>query len=112
MSNPQIADKIIKECKQKNIKVSQLLAICNINHSFISDMRHKNRAPSVDKISAIADYLGVSVDYLLGRTETPNRITETTTISKEDAELLELIKQLPLKKRMTFISAIASTYDE
>lgn len=69
MSNIQIADIITKECKQKNIKISELLNLCGINHSFISDMRHKNRAPSVDKISVIADYLGVSVDYLLGREE-------------------------------------------
>lgn len=72
MNNVQIADLISKECKRKNIKISELLQDCNINHSFISDIRHKNRAPSVDKISVIADYLGVSVDYLLGRTENPN----------------------------------------
>lgn len=72
MNNIQIAELISKECKQKNIKISELLQNCNINHSFISDIRHKNRAPSVDKISVIADYLNVSVDYLLGRTDTPN----------------------------------------
>lgn len=130
MSNTQIADIITKECRQKNIKISELLNLCDINHSFISDMRHKNRAPSVDKISVIADYLGVSVDYLLGRTDTPtgystginnvqttvnspqvsgNNNTVEETISAEDAELLELIKKLPLKKRVKFISSL---YDE
>lgn len=74
MNNVQIADLISKECKQKNIKISELLQDCNINHSFISDIRHKNRAPSVDKISVIADYLDVSVDYLLGRTDEPKKI--------------------------------------
>ena len=74
MNNVQIADLISKECKQKNIKISELLQDCNINHSFISDIRHKNRAPSVDKISVIADYLDVSVDYLLGRTDEPQKI--------------------------------------
>ena len=136
MSNIQIADIITKECKQKNIKISELLSLCDINHSFISDMRHKNRAPSVDKISVIADYLGVSVDYLLGRTDTPtgysgginnvqstvnspqvsgnNNIiaNRTETISAEDAELLELIKKLPLKKRVKFISSLYDELDE
>lgn len=130
MSNAQIADIITKECRQKNIKISELLNLCGINHSFISDIRHKNRAPSVDKISVIADCLGVSVDYLLGRTDTPtaystgisnvqmnvnspqgnNTINDRPeTISAEDAELLDLIKRLPLKKRVKFI---ASLYDE
>ena len=128
MSNTQIADIITRECRQKNIKISELLNLCDINHSFISDMRHKNRAPSVDKISVIADCLGVSVDYLLGRTDTPtahnsgnvqmnvnspqgsNTINET--ISAEDAELLALIKKLPLKKRVKFISSLYDELDE
>lgn len=79
MNNVQIADLISKECKRKNIKISELLQDCNINHSFISDIRHKNRAPSVDKISVIADYLDVSVDYLLGRTETPDKYKSSIT---------------------------------
>ena len=86
-------------------------------------------------LNKIADYLGVSVDYLLGRTDTPtgysnginnvqttvnspqvsgnNNIvsdsTKTLTLSAEDVELLELIKKLPLKKRVKFISSL---YDE
>lgn len=71
MNNILIADLITSECKKKNVKVTSLLQECNINHSFISDIRHKNRAPSVDKISVIADYLDCSVDYLLGRTDNP-----------------------------------------
>ncbi|MCM1236201.1 MAG: helix-turn-helix domain-containing protein [Ruminococcus flavefaciens] len=80
MNNVLIADLITSECKKKNVKIASLLQECNINHSFISDIRHKNRAPSVDKISVIADYLNVSVDYLLGRTDEPHtEATDPTT---------------------------------
>lgn len=90
MNNVQIAELITKECKQKNIKISELLQKCNINHSFISDIRHKNRAPSVDKISVIADCLNVSVDYLLGRTEEPNGNQKQLT--QNEQELLDIFK--------------------
>lgn len=79
MNNSQIADLIARECKRKNIKIGEILQACNINHSFLYDIKNKNRAPSVDKLSAIADYLGVSVDYLLGRTDNQNTINQVNT---------------------------------
>lgn len=123
MNNVQIADLISKECKQKNIKISELLQDCNINHSFISDIRHKNRAPSVDKISVIADYLDVSVDYLLGRTDTPNTYSisnQDTTINgtqanvinnaeKQDEmteELLKAFKSMSFPDKMDIMNAV------
>ena len=35
------------------------------------DLEKKAQAPSADKLESIADYLGCSVDYLLGRTDNP-----------------------------------------
>lgn len=32
----------------------------------------KNQKPNAERMAEIADYFGVSVDYLLGRTENPN----------------------------------------
>ena len=48
-----------------------MLIDCNISKSFIYDIEKRNMSPSCDKISRIADYLDVSVDYLLGRTDNP-----------------------------------------
>lgn len=33
--------------------------------------RWDNNSPSVDKLEKLADYFGISVDYLLGRTDKP-----------------------------------------
>ena len=86
MNNSQIADLITQECKRKNIKIGEILQACNINHSFLYDIKNKNRAPSVDKLSAIADYLGVSVDCLLGRTETQNGFNNETTQTNQSIQ--------------------------
>mgnify|MGYP004656480733 CR=1 FL=1 len=122
MNNFQIAELITKECKQKNIKISELLQKCNINHSFISDIRHKNRAPSVDKISVIADYLNVSVDYLLGRTEEPQTMNQVnngnignnsnvninkSNLSDTDSELITEFKKLTFTDKAKVMSLIA-----
>jgi len=92
--------------------------------------------PNGETLLKLANYFNVSVDFLLGRTDTPtgyssgisnvqttvnspqvsgnnNTISDKTeTISAEDAELLELIKKLPLKKRVKFISSLYDELDE
>ncbi|MCW0953039.1 helix-turn-helix domain-containing protein [Weissella ceti] len=46
--------------------------------------RWKENEPSADRLKAVADVLGVSVDYLLGNTDepTPKRAPETPDIKK------------------------------
>lgn len=40
--------------------------------------RWKNSAPASDKLQKVADYFGVSTDYLLGRTDSPENKTEAS----------------------------------
>ena len=42
-----------------------------LNFSRNSLYSWKKNKPSVDKLNAVADYFGVTTDYLLGRTDTP-----------------------------------------
>ena len=58
-------------CKIKGISIKDLLAYTDINRNFIYDLEKSGKIPSADKFIRIADYLGCSVDYLLGRTENP-----------------------------------------
>lgn len=124
-NNQEIAFKIKQSAKDKKITIRQLLEECNLNVNYISQFAN-GRDMTVGNLYSIADYLGVSIDYLLGRTDTPTGYSNginnvqttvnspqvsgrTETMSAEDAELLELIKKLPLKKRVKFISSL---YDE
>ena len=67
MDNSRTAELIKSTCKQKGISISTLLTACGIRKSLIYDLEKRNYAPSAITIGKIADYLGVSVDYLLGR---------------------------------------------
>lgn len=126
-NNQEIAFKIKQSAKDKKITIKQLLEECNLNVNYISQFANGRDMTGMN-LYKIADYLGVSVDYLLGRTDTPtgyssgvnnvqmnvnspqgSNTIRTEIISAEDAELLELIKKLPLKKRVKFISSL---YDE
>lgn len=74
--NPtEISVKIKSVAQLKNVSVKQLLENCKINKGFIYDLEHKSSYPSCDKLARIADYLDVSVDYLIGRTDNPQSHT-------------------------------------
>ena len=74
MYNLQILeDRIMSIAKQQNLSKNKLLINAELNKSVFDNMK-KGQIPSVDKIHKIADYLGCSVDYILGRTNYPNII--------------------------------------
>ena len=131
MNNAQFSELIKLECKKKNIKIGDLLENCNLNKGFISDLSRKNKTPSADNVLKIAEYLEVSVDYLLGRTDNPKLINssyknilnspfnnqlakgsrlEFNASSKDqqadNKELVELINQLSLVERSEIIVMI------
>lgn len=69
MYNPKDIANRIKECaKEKNISLSAILRECDLGVNVVGNMG-SGRMPAVDSVAKIADYLNVSVDYLLGRTE-------------------------------------------
>ena len=136
MNNAQTAERIKNLCKERKISITQVLLECGIVKSFIYDLEKRNSYPSCEKICILADYFNVPTDYLLGRTDNPNVIgtsidkSQTVSINRvissnignisngndkqqesnqDDTEILKLIKKLPLKKRIEFISML---YDE
>lgn len=61
----------IKSCaKLKNIVLKNLLVTCGLGSNTFSHMLH-GRALASDSLAQIADVLGCSMDYLMGRTDNP-----------------------------------------
>ena len=65
-----IEERIMLLASQHNLSKNKLLLNAGLNKSVFDNMK-KHQIPSVDKIHTLADYLGCSVDYLLGRTDNP-----------------------------------------
>lgn len=70
MSNKQISTNVKNLCRLKGISLNTLIKACGLSKSFIYDLEKRDKTPSTDRISLVADYFGCSVDYLLGRTDT------------------------------------------
>lgn len=58
-----------KLCDQRGIKPGPAAEACGINRSNVSLWKSKGYTPRGDALQSIADYFGVSTDYLLGKEE-------------------------------------------
>ena len=65
-----LADKIKDVAKFKSVALKDMLSDLELGSNTMSNMRH-GRMLAADSLARIADYLDVSVDFLLGRTDIP-----------------------------------------
>lgn len=72
----KIAFKVKKMAKERNVTIKQLLENCQLNVNTISELS-KGKQISYLNFAKIADELGCSVDYLLGRTDETNAVNNS-----------------------------------
>lgn len=79
-----IAIKIKKIAKEKNIKLSGMFEKIGLGRNTMANL--KTSMPKADTLAKIADYLNCSVDYLLGRTDNPeiNKINDKKPLIIEE----------------------------
>ncbi len=74
-----ISQRIFGIMEEKHLKQSDLANYIGVANSSVSDWKKKGSTPSADKIVKISEFLNVSIDYLLGRTENQNGVTQVNT---------------------------------
>lgn len=71
---------IIKNrAKSMGISTTSMLENLNLNKNTLSSMNSRGSWIKADSLAKIADYLDCSVDYLLGRTDSPQGISQINT---------------------------------
>lgn len=79
-----IAERIKATAKKKNIALKKLLSDTGLGANTMANM--KTSMPKSDSLAKIADYLEVTVDYLLGRTDDPNQKPDESNIRFDEFE--------------------------
>lgn len=65
-----IYERIQSLCKEHDTNITKLCAACNIPRASLSDYKNgRTKSLSAETLSKIADYFGVTVDYLYGKQE-------------------------------------------
>ena len=90
-----IAATIKTLAKEKGVVIKTMLAQCNLGSNTMSAMYH-GKSVSAASLALIADYLGCSVDYLLGRDnlckENAPGTDETAPEDEQEQELIRLAR--------------------
>jgi transcriptional regulator with XRE-family HTH domain len=81
-------------CAVKGTSINAMLNSCGVGRNFMDNLK-KGSIPAVDKLIKIADYFGVTVDYLLGKED----IEKALSSGNESALPIEL-KDMLMKFRI------------
>lgn len=102
--------------REKGVKISDMLSYCGLSKNALASMRAGSWT-SAESMAKIADYLGVSVDYLLGRSK--EKVSQNIIIGGDNgsfspiacdincapadelsAELLEIFSELTTRQKV------------
>ena len=88
--------------KEKNLTQSQLSKELNVSLGAIGNWETGNRTPDVNTLSFIANYFGVTVDYLVGKTE------QKMPLVNNDEELTEYLYYLKTRPELRMLFKVSS----
>lgn len=91
-----ISQRIFEELKNQKKKQKDLAEYIGLSTSAVSDWKKKGTNPAAENISAIADYLNLSIEYLLTGVEKKSYSAE---LSSDERELLQIFNKLSDKSK-------------
>lgn len=68
---PFFSQRIYELRKQRGLSQKELGEAVGLSHKAISTIESGSRSTTIEKLVLMADFFGVSTDYLLGRREEP-----------------------------------------
>lgn len=96
MSNNPIFDRIEFLCRRKGVNITQMCAEAGITRGTFTDMKHgRQQSLSAVKASKVADYLGVSVEYLLYGEKKEKPPVEEELVTAKELDLIKLFRLVP-----------------
>jgi len=101
--------------KEKDLTQTELGKIFNLSKQTISSYENGGSSPDKEMLQEIADFFGVSVDYLLGRTDSKaigqhGKLKELDENSEVD-DILEILHKRPEMKMLFSVTKNATKED-
>lgn len=90
-------DNLRKACALRGTNVTSVLKVLNMSSGNVSKWK-SGVTPKADKLNALAEYLEVSADYLLG--------TDNIVLSDEERELIRRYRELSNDSQVVVKSVI------
>lgn len=90
----EVIDKILSLLKENGKNQSDLMAFLNVHRNVFTEWKAGRNSSYRKYLPQIAEFFGVSVDYLLGKTAEKQKAAEPGGLSAADARLLSLFHAL------------------
>lgn len=90
----------------------QLADVIGSHVMVVSSWERDKSTPSADSLDALAGALGVSVDYLLGRTNDPAGVIMESDLSDAERRILALIRRRDVPALLRVVTDIAEDTQE
>ena len=98
-----MVERIRQICEERGISLAKLCADLDIPQTLY---RWDTNKPSIDKVCIVAEYLGVSVDFLCDRTDV-REIGDGSALDRAEREYIEDFRRLNEYDRETVLDLIA-----
>lgn len=95
-------NKFIKLCNEKGVKPSPMLESIGIQKTAATNWKNRRSNPTQANLQKIADYFGVTVEYLKGEEEIKNTPDELQ-LTEGEKMLLNLFRQIPEERQQAFL---------
>ena len=96
-------------CKEKGVTITSMCKAAEVSRGSLTDLKAgRSKKLSAESLAKIAEFLGVSVDYLLGN---DTKSSEVEYLDDETKELLDTLRKRPEMRTLFKVSRDASKED-
>lgn len=101
----EIFERLLQKHDLSAYKVSKATGV---TQSTLSDWKRGRSTPKTDTMQKLADFFGVSVDYMMGReSDEPNAVDKENNPIVLDDEALELLEELKERPEMRTLFSVS-----
>lgn len=107
MSGVLVGTRLRNARKAAGLSQQRLADVIGTHVMVVSAWERDTRAPNGDSLDALAGALGVSVDYLLGRSDDPAGVITQSDLSAYELHIIGLLRQRNVPALLRVITDIA-----
>jgi transcriptional regulator with XRE-family HTH domain len=96
---------------EKNLSQRDMAKILNISQGTYNNWENQNTQPSIEQLITIANYFGVSVDYLIGNSDDLGVINYNVT-NDENNKILNMLSAAPSKLKQAIVTILSEYYNK
>lgn len=99
--------------KKHGYKQDEIAAMLGVKNSAVSKWECGRTMPDAEALVFLADLYGVSVDYILGRTEEDDRLFDDARVPKSEVqEIFDKLNAVDKGKALGYMQSLLDMHDE